>query len=199
MSYKPLKRKYRSVLFKRYWISISLCFLVFYIATTTVAQDLNESGIKKDTIIIQGGDSLNLKSESRAFNLSFWGTIAPLPTLVFTLPGVIVGPSLGYFYGGMKGRAWLGIGIRTAGVGGIISSFIICGWDCGPGYSGYNTAWIVFVSSIGVTVISAVFDIASIKKEIRKKNKSIMNPRLTFTPKYFAHTKSVGFAFNLNL
>src|SRR3990172_7528636 len=44
---------------------------------------------KKDTVPI-------LKSEKTAFNLSFWGTVAPLPTIILAAPGLIVGPSLGY-------------------------------------------------------------------------------------------------------
>jgi|GEM_PF-5613970 len=42
-----------------------------------------------------------------------------------------------------------------------------------------------------------VDDIASIKKEIRKKNASILNTSLTLAPRYFIRAKSIGFALSL--
>ncbi len=133
------------------------------------------------------------KSPSTAFKYSLWGTIAPLPTLVLTLPAIIVGPSLGYFYGGMPGRAWLGIGLRTAGLGGMVSSFAICGWDCGPGDSGYDIAWAVFLAGGGLTVVSAIVDIASVKGDIRERNEKLAaKAQLTAGPMYFPMTKTVG-------
>lgn len=138
------------------------------------------------------------KSPSTAFKYSLWGTIAPLPTLVLTLPAIIVGPSLGYFYGGKPGRAWLGIGLRTAGLGGMVSSFAICGWDCGPGDSGYDIAWVVFLAGGGLTVVSAIVDIASVKRDIRERNEKLSTKtQLSAGPMYFPMTKTVGVGISL--
>lgn len=194
MFFKLLCSKYRSNSFWRYGITISFCLLMFCAPKTALAQDMHEPVQTMDTITIQGGDSLLVKSESRAFRSSLLGTIAPLPTLILTIPGIIVGPSLGYFYGGMPGRAWKGIGLRVVGIGGMIGSLLYC-WNCGP-ETDYTIAWIVLLSSAGIVVISAVHDIASIKKAIRKKNASIPNIGLTLAPRYFVHTKSVGLALS---
>ena len=156
---------------------------------------MHEPEQTKDTITIQGGDSLLVKSESRAFRSSLLGTIAPLPTLILIIPGLIVGPSLGYFYGGMPGRAWKGIGLRVVGIGGMIGAVLYC-WNCIPEQTDFTLNWIVLLSSAGLVVGSAVYDIASIKKAIRKKNASIPNIGLTLAPRYFVHTKSVGLALS---
>ncbi len=138
------------------------------------------------------------KSPSRAFTYSLVGTLAPLPTLVLTLPAIIVGPSLGYFYGGMPGRAWLGIGLRTAGMGGMVLSFVICGWDCGPGDSGYDIAWATFLAGGGLTVVSAIVDIASVKGAVRRQNEKLKEKSdLAVIPMYFPMTNTVGMGLSL--
>jgi len=142
---------------------------MFSVSKTALAQDNREPEQINDKIIFQSSDSLLLRSESRAFNLSLWGTIATHQTIILAVPGIIVGPSLGYIYGDMPGHDWKGIGIRAVGVGGMLSSFAICGWGCGPGESAYTTAWIVFVTSAGLVVVSAVYDIASIKKRFARR------------------------------
>ena len=94
-----------------------------------LAQTPNHENQNDDSVSQKSGE---YKSESAAFKASLWGTLLPLPTIVLTIPGLIGGPSIGYFTSGLKSRAWMGIGIRTVGVGGAISAFAICGWDCGP-------------------------------------------------------------------
>lgn len=133
-----------------------------------------------------------LKSENTALAYSLTGTLMPIGTIILAGPGLIVGPSLGYFYAGMPGRAWSGIGLRILGVGGMASSFIICGWDCGPGQSGYNEAWAVFLASAGIVTVSAVYDIATVKAAVRKRNDSFMKLADTVTPVYFAESRAFG-------
>jgi hypothetical protein len=135
---------------------------------------------------------LDLKSEGAALRYSLLGTLLPVATLVFAGPGLIVGPSAGYFYAGMPGRAWTGIGIRTIGVGGIVSSFIICGWDCGPGQSGYNEAWAVFIAGAGIVTISAIYDIGTVEAAVRKRNNSLMKLGDAITPMYFEDSRAFG-------
>lgn len=143
--------------------------------------------------------TFELKSESAAFNASLLGTLIPLPTLILTLPGLIVGPSLGYFRSDLHGRAWLGIGIRTAGVGGVVSSFAICGWDCGPGDDSYNLAWAVFLAGSAITVGSAIYDIATVKASVRKRNTELEQTPLSIAPVYFSESGTVGIGVSLRL
>ena len=141
--------------------------------------------------------TLQLKSENAALTASLMLTLLPTATLVFAAPGLIVGPSAGYFYAGMPGRAWRGIGLRLAGVGGMIGSFGICGWDCGPGDSGYGIAWAVFAISAGVTTGSAIYDIATVKTAVRKHNSALLKLSETIAPTYFAESKVLGLELTL--
>jgi hypothetical protein len=119
-------------------------------------------------------------------------TLVPTATLVLAVPGIIVGPSTGYFFAGMPGRAWTGIGIRIAAIGGMISSFAICGWDCGPGDEAYNIAWAAFLTGAAITVGSAIYDIGTVKKAVRRKNAERMTARGRLVPAYFADSKAFG-------
>jgi len=142
-----------------------------------------------------GSPTPELKSENGALARSLLGTLVPVATIVFAGPGLIVGPSTGYFYAGMPGRAWIGIGIRVIGVGGIASSFIICGWDCGPGQSGYNEAWAVFLASAGIVTVSAIYDIATVKAAVRNRNNALMKLGENVTPVYFSDSRAFGVKF----
>lgn len=140
------------------------------------------------------------RSPAGAFNRSLLGTLIPLPTLILTVPGIVVGPSLGYFYGGKPGRAWMGIGLRVAGLGGMVSSFAICGWDCGPGDSGYDMAWIVFIAGGGLTVGSAIVDIATVKGAVRKRNEEVgAQPIASIGPIYLPNAKTVGLGVRIRI
>ncbi|MDH4197995.1 MAG: hypothetical protein OEW05_11335 [Candidatus Aminicenantes bacterium] len=74
-----------------------------------------------------------LKSESLAFSISLAGALLPwagrLAGVRFAWIGVLIGPSLGYFYSGLWGRGLLGIGMRglagAAAVAGLVAVFIV--------------------------------------------------------------------------
>lgn len=138
-------------------------------------------------------------TERKAFQYSLYGTLLPLPTLVFTVPGLIVGPSLGYFHAGLRGRAWTGIGLRTLAMGGVVSSFVICGWDCGPGDDGYTPAWIVFLSSSGLLVGSAIYDIATVKGTVRQRYAQRRESRWSVSPVYYAQSSAIGLRLRIGL
>lgn len=177
---------------------IICCLSLALFTSFAFSQENNDVNLYGDTVNTHNNEISVPYSESHAFKSSLWSTLIPLPTVVLTIPGIVVGPSTGYFYSDMKGRAWRGIALRTVGLGGMISSFAICSWDnCGPGDDNYTTAWIVFASSAGLMVASAVYDIASIKKDTRKKNDSIVHSSLSLVPRYFVQTKSVGVTLRL--
>lgn len=133
-----------------------------------------------------------VKSEQKALNYSLLGTLLPLPTVILAVPGLWFGPSFGYFYADRLGRAWAGIGIRTLAIGGMISSFGICGWDCGPGESAYDAAWAVFLTSGGAFVGSAIYDIATVQGEVRRQNALINAASWRVTPSYRQRTGEIG-------
>jgi len=128
-----------------------------------------------------------LKSENKAFNLSLWSTLIPTITIVASPLGLIAGPSMGYFYGGAPGRGWLGIGIRTAGVGGMIVSFA-ASWDCSGSECGTGLAF--FTLGAAITVGSAIYDIATVKSIVRKHNQSLRKTGWMITPKFLAKHKA---------
>jgi len=133
-----------------------------------------------------------IKSESTALNYSLLLTLVPTATLFLVVPGLIVGPSTGYFYAGMPGRAWTGIGLRTVGIGGMVSSFAIYGMNCGPGQDAYNLAWAVFITGAAITAGSAIYDISTVKAAVRRKNEALSSALGRIMLAYFADSKAFG-------
>lgn len=148
-----------------------------------------------------------LKSETKAFNLSFFGTLIPVglgaaslavdrsgvATLVLVPIGIIIGPSLGYFYAGKSGRGLATAGLRFLLIPGVaLASFATCGWDCGEGDSGYDAAWIILIVGEALVVASAVYDIATVKKAVRKRNLAWGDKNWIIAPKYFAESGAGG-------
>ncbi len=133
-----------------------------------------------------------LPSPGAAESRSILYTLLPLPTLILSVPALIVGPATGFFYGGLKGRAWKGIGIRTLGLGGMFSAFGICGWDCGPGDSSYDIAWAVFIAGGGIVVVSAIYDMATVRAAVAKRNASLTAPKAEIVPVYLVHSHAAG-------
>lgn len=183
------------------WMRAVMCAIL--IANTAYAQSLPEktpstgrdyptSSIGEIDTTVAEKDSTLIKSENTALNYSLLLTLVPTATLVLAAPGLIIGPSTGYFYAGMPGRAWTGIGIRVVGIGGMISSFAICGWDCGPGDKAYNIAWAAFLSGAAITVGSAIYDIGTVKKAVRRKNEELTAAHGRLVPAYFADSKAFG-------
>lgn len=140
--------------------------------------------------------SFQQKSENAALNYSLFGTLIPTATLVLAYPGLLIGPSMGYFYTGQGGRAWTGIGVRALATGGMISAFGICGWDCGEGDDAYNVAWAVFIASGGVFVGSAIYDIATVKRAVRERNQSL-SPSFGLAPTYSPARRELGLRLSL--
>lgn len=110
---------------------------------------------------------VRLYSESAAFLLSLLGTTVPVGLAVLAgdnggaapallgLGSIITGPSLGHFYADRPGRAWGGIGIRSASLFGLIVALAIS-WD-DPDASG---AAVLGMVSITACLGSMVWDIA---------------------------------------
>ncbi len=185
----------------RYFFTLSLLFVLFGLNNSIKAEEISAESYDSDSTNIIYVNSFQLKTESHAFKESFWGTVGPLPTIVFAVPGFVFGPSLGYFYAEKPGRAWVGIGIRTIGVlafaGAYLDETVITDcFECGY-YNDDSTNDIIMAVSASVIIISAVYDIATVKKTMRKKKASMLQSNFNIEPSYFADTKTYGFKLSL--
>ena len=148
--------------------------------------------------------NLNLKSENAALALSALGTLIPVALGVATvgasegpdgsllpgimiISGILVGPSLGYFYGGLPWRGLASIGLRVGGTV-AVGAAIAISWDNPDNSSAEMLAW----SGAALLVGSMVYDIASVKRTIRKHNRSLGGKALIVTPAYFAISGAPG-------
>lgn len=189
--------------------TITLAALPLLLGTSSVAQELASLGpgpcLMAQYVSIATQDTARpgqtpqpkVKSEGAALQYSVIGTLVPTATLVLAYPGLLFGPSLGYFYADEPGRAWKGIGIRALATGGMASAFVICGWDCGSGDSEYNIAWAVFLSSAGAFVGSAIYDIATVESAVRRHNSQVLQTAWALTPTYSARDRALGLRLKL--
>jgi len=152
--------------------------------------------------------SVKEKNPKTAFLLSLAGTALPLAALVtgaaaaahlhsIGLVGVLVGPSLGYFYGGLAWRGLLGIGIRTVGVALAIvafSGFWNETWSPWfPGDSVDDENWKAgLLIGAGIMLGSAIWDLVAVKGAVHKRNLKMRDRTLAFAPLLNPRTKTVG-------
>ncbi len=156
-------------------------------------------------------------SESEALGRSLWGTIAPIGVgfllltasnqggpdpnagigalggLSFT-GGLLVGPSLGYFYAGQKGRAWRGVGLRVLGFGGLIAA-AAASWDC----YGAECEKARAVATVGaaLTLGSAIYDIATVRGAVRQRNEAAQRMSVRVAPTYSSRRRAAGVSMQL--
>lgn len=150
-----------------------------------------------DSLELDDPKSAQIKSEKTALRYSLLSTLIPTATLVFAYPGLLIGPSTGYFYAGEGGRAWTGIGVRLLATGGMASAFVICGWDCSEGDEAYVVAWIVFASSGAAFICSAIYDIANVQRAVRWHNESL-NVSWSVAPTYSPRERRIGMRIGMH-
>lgn len=138
-------------------------------------------------------DSLGLKSPGAAFRMSLAGTLVPfLGAVLFTgntndenadspspaagvlaTGGMVLGPALGYFYGGCTRRGLVGIGIRTGLLAVAAYAASKAEWPTigvlGPGEEGNAAAGITILAATALAV-SAVVDLARVSGTVRREN-----------------------------
>jgi hypothetical protein len=156
------------------------------------------------------GPALNtpkLKSEALAFSLSFYGTLLPilcslaLSDVRWGLIGSFIGPSLGYFYAGLWGRALLGIGVRTlagavcaAGISMVMSSaFVFTGSRTGNGGNGMGSLGALLALGGAILYVgSSLRDISSVKSAVWDHNKRLQEKKFCLAPFYIPSSKTIG-------
>ncbi len=80
--------------------------------------------------------------------------------------GVILGPAVGNWVGGLGGRGWRGAGIRTAlAWGGLATAFALCGLECRD----ETGADVVFAVTSAAAVAHAAWDLATLGNRIERK------------------------------
>ena len=155
--------------------------------------------------------AVKLKSEKKAMTWSVVGTVIPLAVSASYLltdgssyahanvaaVGMLVaplGPSLGYFYAGATGRALLGLGIRLAGLAGIVGGSY--GLDQGDANQDLMEALII--AGAGMTLASTVIDLAGVKKAARRHNLKVQSLQMAVTPVLSPKTKGCGLQVRLS-
>jgi len=157
-------------------------------------------------------------SESGAFGRSLLGTLIPVGlgwammasaydnsgldentaagtvgALSFTA-GLLVGPSLGYFYAGQSGRAWRGVGLRVLGLGAAVVA-AAASWDCYGDEC--DTAGVVALLGSAVTLGSAIYDIATVRGAVRRSNDEARGVSVSVAPTYSSRRHAAGVSVQL--
>jgi uncharacterized membrane protein len=148
-----------------------------------------------------------LKSEALAFRLSLYGTLIPLTIgllgVRLAFLGCLIGPSLGYFYGGLPGRALPGIGIRSlagavAFVGVVIGAASFFAGVFGGSRAAKEAEEAATIGSLlalgGVILFagSSLLDIFSVKSAVWERNQRLQEKKLSLAPFYIPSSRTVG-------
>jgi len=174
MTTRSLKKETRP---GRLGIIAAALFVACLPAASLTAQD--DTGAQASSPVTAG--SLGLPKETTAFTLSLTGTLASWGLLLVyaaavpeegettlasvlgsvAIVGIMVGPSLGNFYGGLWGRGLLMTGLRVGvSVAAIAYSMYYDEAD--------NTA--VVALWLGTLIGSAIYECATVKSAVRKHN-----------------------------
>jgi hypothetical protein len=169
------------------------------------------------SIASQQNSSAREKNPSSAFWWSFAGTAVPIAAMAvgaagggdlgqIGLAGLLVGPSLGYFYGGLAWRGLLGIGIRGLCAGIILAE----GWALAEEFARLILPWNVLGKNraesgvflaVGAGVMmfgSAIWDLVSVKGAVNERNLKMRDWAVAFAPLLNLRTRSVGVLVQLS-
>lgn len=187
---------------------IAAAFLIAFLpAAPLTAQD--DTGAQAPSPIT--AESLGLPKEKTAYNLSLWGTLGSYGLLLAyaaassaegggstiasvlgyaCLAGIMIGPSLGNFYGGLWGRGLLLTGLRVgASVAAIAYSM----------YYDESDNTVVAVLWLGTLIGSTIYECATVKSAVRKHNAARLakrNLKLAVAP--FPLRKGAGLSVQLS-
>lgn len=123
--------------------------------------------------------------------------------LIFS--GLLIGPSVGYFYGDCPERGTTGLlvrtgtGLATMMVGASIASSSRSDGFCD--YSGMAAGLAVGAIGTGVILIEVIYDLTKVKTHVANKNMQKARQAgtsLTLYPKYFADSGASGLELNIS-
>lgn len=120
---------------------------------------------------------------------------------VLVISGVIIGPSVGYFYGGCAGRGGVGIAIRTGVVIGTVVALAAV-VDAHEGdefldFSGLAAALTVVGIGGALILIDAIYDIVRVDGTVRHHNARQADFNLTVAPQVVGPGKVPGLQLSL--
>ena len=188
--------------FEKIRVLAAILALVFLANSAWTREDseMEDSG----NVPLSGLASVDEKNPNTALLWSLVGTAIPVVLtatngdLVLTLAAWTVGPSFGYFYGGLWGRGLLGMGIRSCGevlllFGGFVTW--IESWSSDP--KDLEKADFLMKAGIGVVLASTIWDLVTVKGSVAKRNKKLREQTLAISPLFNPQTKAVGIAFQV--
>ena len=146
-------------------------------------------------------------SAEGAYRTSLWGTVVPVTAgaailvaqgsgehdrtapLLLLWGGSLFGPSFGYTQAGLGGRGWRGVGIRAGlELATLTAAIAVCGMQCTNDQE--DAANIIGIAGIGLVTVSAVYDIAHVRRNVREH--AARTRRLGFAPFYSANRRTIG-------
>ena len=150
------------------------------------------------------------KSEGAALRYSLFGTLLPLGTgaimgaagefdgseMVIMATGLVVGPSIGYFYGGCPGRGVAGIGTRIGLSAATAVGMCIAG-SGGDGYGSLGGVVAVGLAGSCAVALHALIDIGEVKGAVREHNCAWTQTPIRVVPAYFADSGAGGLQLQL--
>ena len=165
------------------WSVILVPLVCLSLASEVLAQEEKWALIQEENrapfLAPPEGSSPEVCSPRTAFWLSFLGSAVPIggglilsetsentsPGDAAVFVGSLVGPSLGHFYAGRPGRAWLGIGVRVAALGAAL--LVINGNIMEEPHHGED---VLFYASLLTYCASGIIDIATAPGSAAKTN-----------------------------
>jgi hypothetical protein len=119
---------------------------------------------------------------------------SPDPSLPIVLlcSGIIIGPSLGYFYGDETDYGWKGIAIRSTTSLGALIGAEMASQETGEVWNSCNVWSGVFFICSGIILVNSITDIAKVPGSIRHHNQLIRETSMSLTPKHFADSGTGG-------
>lgn len=167
---------------------------------------------RNNTFLVANGalplnDSVSQKSPLLAFALSALSTGIPVgialaepdakgsaPAILFT-SGLVLGPLVGYLYGGVAGRGLLGAGIRF-GVTGL--TYLAAASTAGPSFSSLGSAVVVLVLGTAFVGVDAIYDILAVGGYVNEQNNLNRVFGVSVTPTYSFSTQSTGIQLTIS-
>jgi len=147
---------------------------------------------------------LKIRSESRAFSASLTGTLVSWGLMFFAsaagaydlgsvgLVALPLGPSLGYFGAGLTGRAIGGTVIRALGLAAVVGGAYLAWED-----ETLTLGGIGFFGGAALVLGSTIYDLATVKRAVRKRNSRIQGTSLNVAPVVAPKSKTVGLSLQL--
>jgi hypothetical protein len=177
---------------KKTWITAAAAFLI--VCRIAGAQEL----------------ARQYKSPAKARSFSALGTVAPIGigvlsavsgngagSVILIGGGIILGPSAGYFYGGVGRRGWQGAAIRFCATG--LATYSLEQSISASLRSDDDNAgdlWgLVFLGASVVLVADIIYDISAVNDHVRSRNEKLFGKgqsAISIYPEYFADSGASG-------